>query len=180
MARALTWLAITAFAGTALGGFALQAKDDEKLPPPASYRELIDCRAIADPTERLACFDREVAELDKATTAGDIVITDRETVKKTRRGLFGFKLPSLDIFGGGGDDEEEFTEIETTISSVSQFGYGSWRLTLADGAVWEQTDSKRLVFSPKAGNKIKIKEAALGTFMANIDGQQGIRVRRVQ
>lgn len=179
MAIKWTWLALAAFGATALSGFAALAKKDEKPEPPAIYKELIECRGIADPTERLACFDREAAEFDQATTAGQVVVTDRETVKEARRGLFGFKLPSLDIFGGG-DEEDEFTEIETTITTVSQFGYGSWRLTLADGAVWEQTDNKRLVFRPKSGSKVKIKEAAMGTFMASIDGQPGIRVRRVE
>ena len=170
-------LAVT-LAGTAT---AVWAKDREKDPPPQpeAYRTLVACRGVTAAAERLACYDREVAAVEQATAAGEIVMTDKATMRETRRGLFGFRLPSLNIFGGG-DDEDDFKEVETTIAGVSRFGYGSWRLTLADGAVWEQTDSQVLVIDPRSGHKIRIKQAALGTFMANVDGQRAIRMRRVQ
>lgn len=170
-------LAVT-LVGTAT---AVWAKDRDKEPPPQpeAYRALVACRTLTEPAQRLACFDREVAAVEQATASGEIVMTDKATMRETRRGLFGFRLPSLKIFGGG-DDDDEVKEVNTTIASVSTFGYGSWRLTLADGAVWEQTDTQRLVFDPEAGDKIRIKQAAMGTFMANIDGQHAIRVRRMQ
>lgn len=157
------------------------AKDKEPVAPPAAYQKLAACKDLADPAARLACYDREVADFAKATAAGDIVIADRATVRETRRGLFGFTLPRINLFGGGKDeDKEEVKEIESTISSARQFGYGSWRITLPDGAVWEQTDSQRLVMDPRTGQKIRIRKAALGSYMVNVDGQPAIRMRRVQ
>lgn len=171
----------------AAGSSALALAADKKQIPdeaPAAFRQLIDCKAIADNSARLACYDRQVAALETAKSSGDLVVTDRATVREARRGLFGFSLPSLKIFGIGNDKQDagndEVKEIETTISAVRSFGYGQWRLTLPDGAVWEQTDTKRLVIDPKSGSKIRIRQAAMGSFMANVDGQTAIRVRRVQ
>ena len=86
------------------------AKDKAPPPRPAQIQEVYDCRDIADPAARLACFDRAVGELQTADTRRDISFADRETVKKTRRGLFGFTLPSLGLFGGDGDEDGEEVE----------------------------------------------------------------------
>ena len=153
------------------------AQDSTALKTPAQFSAVIACRAIADEAERLACFDSQVAALAKAADDKDIVIADRESVRETRRGLFGFSLPKINLFGG--DDADEFQEIDTTIASARPIGYGYYSIELADGARWEQTDGK-LVLSPKSGQKIKIKRGALGTFFANVNGQPGIRVRRVE
>ena len=156
---------------------AAPAKD--KAPPPQAWQDMVKCRQIADSAARLACFDAQVAKLEQAASNGDLVLADRESVRKTRRGLFGFS-----ILGGGllGDDKnaEEISEIDTTISSARQFGYGAWRITLADGSVWEQTDDAKLLFDPRSGNKVHLYKGPLGIYRANIDGQRAIKVRRVQ
>ena len=155
------------------------AKDKAPPPAPQAYKDLVACKAIADPAARLACFDAQVGKLEQATAAGEVVVTDRAAVRETRKGLFGFRLPSLGLFGGG-DDMDEIKEILGTVAAARTFGYGSWRITLEDGSVWEQTDSERLVFDPRKGDKVKIYRAALGTYRMNVDGQRAIRVRRVE
>ncbi|WP_420606831.1 hypothetical protein [Novosphingopyxis sp.] len=170
--------AVAALAGMALLHSApAPAQENVPLRTPEQFSAVIACRALADETKRLACYDRQVAALERAADDRDIVIADRESVRETRRGLFGFSLPKINLFGG--DDEEEFQEINTTIASARQIGYGYYSIELEDGARWEQTDGK-LVLSPKSGQKIKIKRGAVGTFFANVNGQPGIRVRRVQ
>ena len=145
---------------------------------PEQFSAVIACRAISVESARLACYDRQVAALEQAAADKEIVVADRESVRQTRRGLFGFSLPKINLFSDG-DGEEEFQEIDSTIASARQVANGHWSIELADGARWEQTDGK-LVLSPKTGQKIKIKRAALGTFFANVNGQPGIRVRRVE
>lgn len=174
----------SALALVAGGGQAL-AKKSDKAPPPApqAYQQLIECKQIADPTARLACYDQQVGAIESATAAGDLVISDRQTIKEARRGLFGFRLPSLGIFGGGGDDENDANDIkaiDSTVKAARQFGYGSWRVTLDDGSVWEQVDDQKLLFDPVSGNKVHIYKGAVGTFRMNIDGQRAIKVRRVE
>lgn len=152
------------------------AKDKEPSPLPAQIQELYACRDISDAAARLACFDREVGELSAADQAKEIVFTDRETAKKTRRGLFGFSFPKLGgIFGG---DEDEIREIETTLRSASIDRSGKYTLVMEDGAVWVQIDTTKLPRQPKPGQKVKIKTATMGSYFATIDGGRAIRLKR--
>mgnify|MGYP001610554650 CR=1 FL=1 len=157
-------------------GVPAAAKDKVPPPVPVQIQELYACRDIGDPSARLACFDREVGELQVADTQREISFTDKETVKKQRRGLFGFDLPDLGIFGG--DDEDKIKSIETTVTSASDIGNGSYRITMADGSVWVQIDNKRMPLAPRSGQKIVIKTAALGTYFLSLEGRPSIRVRR--
>jgi hypothetical protein len=97
-------------------------------------------------------------------------------VKKTRRGLFGFTLPDLGIFGG--DDEDEVKSIDTTVASSSQVEGGRYRIAMADGSVWLQIDDRRMALSPRPGQKIQIKTASLGSYFLSLEGRPAIRVRR--
>jgi hypothetical protein len=152
------------------------AKDKAPSAPPAQIQQLYACRDIADAAARLACFDRAVGELSTADAAREITFTDRETAKKARRGLFGFSFPKLGgIFGG---DEDEIKEVETTIRSASMDRSGKYTLVMEDDAVWVQIDTTRLPRQPKAGQKVKIKVATMGSYFATIDGGRTIRMKR--
>lgn len=157
------------------------AQEDDR-PRSEALEQLVDCRGISDDAQRLACFDREVAAIDAAEAADELVVVDREQIRKTRRTLFGLSLPDLGIFGGGeGDEEEEgVSQIESTIKDVRRGSYGRWIITLENGAVWAQTDDRNLPRWPKAGQPILIKRAALGSFKANINEQNAIRVERLR
>lgn len=158
------------------------AKDtsSSRLDTPQIYRDLVDCRQIADSAARLACYDQKVAALEQAKDARDIVIADKSEVREARKGLFGFTLPSLKIFGSGAGEDDEIKQIDGVVKSARQDTYGAWQFTLEDGAVWTQIDTERVVFDPHAGSKVTIKHGALGSYKANIDGQPGIKVRRIQ
>ncbi|WP_242446114.1 hypothetical protein [Sphingopyxis lindanitolerans] len=170
-------IAPLAFLAVALPVAAPAAARDKEAPPrPAQIQQLYNCRDIADPTARLACFDREVGELSAADQAREITFTDRETAKKARRGLFGFSFPKLGgIFGG---DEDEIKEVETTIRSVSIDRSGKYTLVMDDDAVWVQIDTTMLPRQPKPGQKVKIKVATMGSYFATIDGGRTIRMKR--
>lgn len=162
----------------ALAAAPAAARDKDKDPParPAQIQELYACRDVADPAARLACFDREVGELANADQAREIVFTDKETAKKTRRGLFGFSFPKLGgIFGG---DEDEIKEIDTVIRSVSMDRSGKYTLVMEDDAVWVQIDTTKLPRQPKPGQKIHIKTATMGSYFATIEGGRAIRLKR--
>jgi hypothetical protein len=145
--------------------------------PPAAFARAVQCRAITDPQERLACYDREVAALEQAERTSEIRVVDRQQVRQTRRTLFGLDLPDINIFGGG-NDGETVSEISSTIRSASQDANGKFVFVLADGARWQQTDTRNLV-QPKAGQPIRIRRAAMGSFLANVGRQTAVRVRRV-
>jgi hypothetical protein len=144
---------------------------------PEALEAVLRCRAMTDEHERLACFDRAVASLEQATASRQVVVVDRKQVRDTKRSLFGLSLPSLPIFGGG-DDEEEVSSIEGTVTSAYEDGEGRWVVHLADGGTWHQTDAITLGRRPRAGSKVKISKAAMGSFIMRIDNQPGVRARR--
>lgn len=155
------------------------AKDkDEKVAPPPVYQAVVDCRTIADAAQRLACFDRTVEVMASATSDKELVILDRATMRETRKGLFGFNLPKLKLFGGGDEDpRDEVKQIDSTIAGIRSAKDGLPVFTIEDGARWKQTEGRNVF--PKIGQKITIKAAALGSYMASINGRAGVRVMRL-
>jgi hypothetical protein len=174
MMRALLIALIVLGAGSAAAAQQTDGKRSQVL------TRVVDCRKLTDAGERLACYDREVSAMEAAEARKDLVVVDRDQLRKTRRTLFGLTLPNLSVFGDDNQDEEGVQRIDTTIKSVTQGPYGKWILTLEDGARWAQLDSIELPVDPKPGHNIKIRRAAMGSYLANIKDQTAIRVRRVQ
>lgn len=143
---------------------------------PKVFSDVLQCRTIANADQRLACFDRSVGTLAKAQQSKDLYVADKEAIREARRGLFGFSLPKVNLFGDD-DMAEDVKSIETTIKGVSQ-GQKGYVFTLADGARWAQTDGAYMD-KPKAGAKIRIRRAALGSYMGSIEGRVGFRIERL-
>jgi hypothetical protein len=146
--------------------------------PPVLGR-VVQCRTIASEAERLACYDREVAAMQAAQSSGELVAMDRSQVRRTRRSLFGLTVPNLGIFGDDNDDDEEASRIESTVRSATQNGEGKWIIEIEDGARWLQTDTRNLNIPPRRGQPIRIRRGALGSYLANVNNQVAIRVRRL-
>lgn len=162
--------------GAALLSVPATAKEAESYAPPAVLKAVLDCRTIADATARLACFDRSAEALESAATSKEVLVVDRDTARKTKRGLFGLALPKLKLFGDG--DDEEVDEIESKIASTYTTRDGAAVFVLEDGARWKQTDGRDTY--AKAGQPIMIRKGALGSFFARVNNQPGVRVVRVQ
>jgi hypothetical protein len=145
---------------------------------PPVFEELVNCRTIADPTARLACYDTKVAAIDEAEKKDELVLADKNAMKEARKGLFGFSIPKLKIFGNDSKEDEKF-ELVAKIDSAYQASYGKWTIVLDDGARWVQIDTQVLRKNPARGMEIKIRAAAMGSYFANIDGARAIRMRRV-
>ena len=148
----------------------------------AVLQSFVQCRSIAVPEARLACFEQATSALEKAVSAKEVTLLDRQDVRKARRSLFGFSLPRIGLFGGGdGDDDKEgSTEpLETTIVGSRALPNGRYELRLAEeDAVWATTDP--MSFPPKAGSKVRIRRGALGNYFIAIDGERSIRGMRVR
>ena len=170
----LYWAVAAAALGLSGGASAQSATKTS----PAVVNEVLSCRSVSDAAARLACFDRSVSALGEAQTKGDLVTLDRQEVRKTRRSLFGLTLPSLRILGDE-DNSEEGQEIETRIVRTAEGPGGKWIFDLAEGGRWAQTDTRNFIVDPKAGQTIKIRRAALGSYTANINNQRGIKVKRI-
>jgi hypothetical protein len=166
----VTWLA------SAPGPAAISAPQSAPTRAP-SIQAVLDCRKIQDDAQRLACFDKAVAAVDRAETSGDLVTIDREQRRVVRRQAFGLNLPSLAMFDKG-EKPEEVDRVSAVVAHASQGPEGKWTVTLDDGAVWRQTDDGELVRRPHGGSAAVIRKGMLGSFFMAIDGQPAIRVHR--
>jgi hypothetical protein len=163
------WVALAILAGS--GAFAAEAPT--RAP---AVQSVLDCRAITDNVQRLACFDKAVGEMAKAEQTGDLVTIDKEQRRTVRRQAFGLTVPSLSMFDKG-EKPEDVNRIAVTVKSAVRNGAGKWIFTLDDGAMWRQIDDGELEPPPRAGEKAVIRRAALGSYMIHIDGS-AIRVHR--
>jgi hypothetical protein len=154
------------------------AKDPPKTSPLVGA--LQTCRALADPTERLACYDKEAGALLDATQKGDVAVVDKSEVRKARKSLFGFAMPKIPFFSGDDTADAVSETLESTIKSASGIGYGKFRIIIAEGdAVWETTETYGTMHDPRAGDKILIKRGPLGSYMLRIGSNRGVKGRRV-
>lgn len=140
-----------------------------------TFQRLLACRTLTDSQARLACFDREAAALG----SNQVVVVERTQVEATQRATFGLSLPEGTVVEAQ-EKAAPLRQVESRIVSASQAGYNKWALTLEDGSRWVQVESKELLRDPKPGQTVVIRRAALRSYLANIDGQLAVRVRRQQ
>lgn len=165
------------FMALAVAGPAVAAAPDDK-GTPRQITSLLACRALSDPAQRLACFDREASGVAQAIAIKDLVVIDRERVREARKGLFGFSVPS---FGGlfAGDDDDDVKQLAGVVMTASRNPEGGWTVRLVDGSVWTQTDDATIALAPRRGSKVSVRRGTLGSFKLSINGQPGVRVKRI-
>lgn len=152
------------------------AQDDDAAGELNQFEQMTACREIADDTARLACFDSTLAEVIAATESGDLQVVDEEDVRRTRRSLFGFSLPRIGLFGG---DDEPDDLLETTITSVRQIRSDEWVFQTEEGAVWRIQNAPRRLRDPEAGQTVVFKRASFGSYFIRINGQMGVKGKRI-
>lgn len=167
-------------AGASLLAFAATSAQAQEAERAQVLDQLAACRPVTDPAQRLACYDAAAAALDEAERSGEVVVLDREQMNETRRGLFGFALPNMDLFNRGeGVVVEEIDNVEYVVRTAREFRDDEWVFTMEDGSVWRQIDG-RMWGRPRAGETAVVRRAALGSFLMNVGDAPAIRVRREQ
>lgn len=166
----------------ALALFWSRAAAAQDLPPGGALDAVLACRSETDAGARLACFDRTTGALATAQAGGAVVVVDRARVEAARRQAFGFSIPSLaDILPAarvGARESEPLKQVEAGVSAARLSRDGKWVLSLDNGSVWRQTDTESVLRPPRAGSRVVIKSAALGSYLLSVDGQRSFRARR--
>ncbi|MDO8408785.1 MAG: hypothetical protein Q7S93_01800 [Phenylobacterium sp.] len=167
-------------AASALAPMAVLAQTPASPPGRAAVlQSLLDCRSLSEDSARLACYDQAAGAMDQAEAQGDIVVVDREQARNVRRQAFGFSLPSLALFERG-EAPDDIDNVTGVAKRAYQAASGKWVIELEDGAVWQQTDTEKLVRRPRPGTKVEIRKASMGSFFMNLDGQRAVRAQRVE
>lgn len=154
----------------------LSARAAPETGTPQSIQQLIACRGLSNPTQRLACYDSQTDGLRRAIATKDVVVIDKQRATATKRKLFGFSIPEFGgLFGG---NETDVSEISSSITKVAKDPGGAWVVSLADGSTWTQTDDEPLGLPPERGDKVVVHRGSFGAFFLRINSQPGIKVKR--
>lgn len=161
--------------------FAAPAAAQDNPPPPEVLDQVLACGGVANEAERLACYDRAVAQLRAAHESGSLVAVDRQQVQEIERDAFGFSLPSLpQIFRRSDSSTPEVAEMQLTVERVSFRGDGTGTFVMSNGQVWSQIDGMN-ARHVRVGTQVVIRRATMGSFMLSVpSGGPPLRVRRTQ
>ena len=128
----------------------------------ASDTDLRRCRAIAEGTQRLACYDA----LSLAPAAPPAVVPAPAAAAAATFGLE--RQPP------------EMQEITSHIPGIFEGWQPKTRFRLANGQVWQVSDDSSAVYDLR-DPKVTVRRAALSGFVLDIDGaRRSPRVRRVE
>ena len=147
---------------------------DARAALPASVSGVIACTPIPDPAARLACLDTAAATLKTAAESGELVILDRQQVRKSQRENFGRDHPAELPGIAPGPTQATFE-----VSAVGRGHDGHWVLVLKEGGRWRLTEDQYLSHEPQPGAKARISKGALGSYFIALDGGQGLRASRL-
>ncbi len=142
-----------------------------------AVQAVVQCRAIIDSAQRLACFDAAAAKLDDAQARGDLVTIDRAQRQTLRKEAFGFALPSLSVFDKG-EKADDVNTLTTKLVRATADGQGRLHIVLEGDQHWSQVDSTVLALDPKPGETAVVKKGLLGSYTMKIGGQPSIKVQR--
>lgn len=134
----------------------------------AAQEQSHSCAGVAGPTERLACYDAVFPPL-----------SDPEALAQAKeKAVAEFGLSSSQLRERTPNHAPEPSRIEAAVASLSQRSDGSRVVTLDNGQVWVLT--KVTSKGPlNVGDRVKVRAAALGTYMLVTPGGVPLRVRRM-
>jgi hypothetical protein len=156
------------------------AAEARSIPPtgtPATVQSLLACQSIADPGQRLSCFDKAAQGLADAMSKKEVVVIDKARANEAKRSLFGFSIPNFGALFGSSDDQ--VNQIESTVTGAFENGYEGWMIKLADGSAWQQTDGTTVALPPRKGDKVIVKRGTMGSYFVKLGAQPGFRAKRV-
>jgi hypothetical protein len=171
---------VLAFLTAAIAFWAGAPAAAQSAPPAALLDKVVQCKGVTDDQARLRCFDAAAAALESARSSGALVVVDREDVRKTRRSLFGFSVPKLPFFSGDNSQDEEQKEVLAQIKSARSLGYGKWQLDLDSAGIWQTTEPSAYSGTPKPGDAVKIRKAALGSYFITVGSGRAVKGLRVR
>jgi len=151
----------------------------EAAPPAGSpaIAGLSSCRTVSVASDRLSCFDRAALELEAALRSGEILVVDRTRATAARRQAFGSTSAPADVLLPP-RDEDRIDAIETTLTRATQAGDGRWTFVLADGNTWTQVDTDRVRINNRVGETVRVRRAAMGSYLLVVGHSGAVRVRR--
>lgn len=149
-------------------------------PTESSRNPLIDglahCLTVPDTDPRLQCLETAARALVDATRSRDVVVVQKDELRRVRRSLFG-----IDADGPASPAiaQERIDNLDTQIVQASRLADGKWLFRLAEGGRWQTTEPWITGSDPKAGAAVTIRRGALGSYVLHVPGERSARVHRI-
>jgi hypothetical protein len=151
--------------------FSLPCVASEPLAP------LLGCRALTDPTARLACFDRESAHLDAAPVAPAAPAAVRPAQSKENFGLPDAAIAKKEV--AAGTRAADLPAIDAHITHVSVSADGQATFTLDNGQVWRQLLAEGdLLAAP--GEPVTLSRGVFNSYWLRLKTGRGCKVTRIR
>ena len=148
---------------------------------------LNQCAQISNHLERLYCYDKVTSDVNQSTaakaSAPAAAATQPSTSTAAAQPTTSASAPVESAVDEFGFENKKITatpdRLDVTITSKKRDPYGRWRITLANGQVWRQSDSSR--YKIKDDLPSFIRKGALGSFFFGQEGlNRQMRVKRVK
>lgn len=148
---------------------------------------MLKCARIVEDAERVACYDRLVAEMSaqgKRLVAERQAATDKLTAEREAASKAEAEARQRARFGGEGLGlAEDGTRLEALDSKLTETFVDSSRLMvflLENGQVWRQTEGV-FRYNPKPGTELSIKRSRLGGYTMTFPGtNRVVNVKRIR
>lgn len=142
------------------------------VPALADDGPLRQCRGLADPAQRLACYDAiplpAAAAATPSTPAAALATAPKPTPSPSPEQAFGRPEPA-----------DRLERIDSRIEGRFEGWQPGTRLRLANGQVWQVADDSRGAYWLE-NPRVTVRRGALGSYLLEIDGvRAAVRVRRV-
>ncbi len=134
------------------------------------HTEMQRCRALADSTARLACYDALAAQPARTPAPPAAAATPAPTATAS-------PAAHATEFGRASSGPDS---VESVIPGAFDGWAASKRFKLANGQVWQVADGSSAFYNLR-DVKVRVKRGSFGSFYLEIDGvNQAPRVRRVE
>jgi len=135
------------------------------------------CAAIANPDQRLACFDAAMRARGRAPAP--------EAVQQERRRSFGLHAPNISLphphLGGPSQNPSQNADDAVTVelAEVGRSHDDMLWIRTREGVIWRQTDPIIVRVAPEVGSSIQIRRAALDSYFCDMTKWMSVRCERV-
>ncbi|MFB0611491.1 hypothetical protein [Aurantiacibacter poecillastricola] len=146
---------------------------------------LRNCAQIDDATARLACYDNNIRAAGGEARSS---VPGRMEVPRTGSGA---PISNSGPSGFGSEDvrtpdrfetpANQQDELRARVTAVTERQPGVYLLTLEGGAQWLFSETVPFSYrAPRAGDRVEIDRASLGSFLLTFDNQRSVRVERLR
>ena len=132
------------------------------------------CRAIEDPTQRLACYDQRSGRAVQGGSGQASRPIPAAPAQTAPAPYSPQSAPAPEMTESRRDALKRRTDFDSSIKAVVTLRHGYYRLELADGTSYDTTT---LVPPPQVGEAVHVRRTPFGTTFFDMEGRDPFTVR---